>query len=50
MCDGIYDCPGTETTNEGEEEEDCSYGETNWIETMPAKSMLGLYEQPRLYL
>jgi len=24
VCDGIYDCPGTENTNEGEEEEDCS--------------------------
>ena len=27
VCDGNYDCPKTETSNGGEEEDDCDYGE-----------------------
>ena len=23
VCDGVFDCPGTETTPEGEEEDNC---------------------------
>ena len=44
MCDGIDDCPPSESSGGGEDEDDCG-GEINWIEIMPAKSMLG-----RLYL
>ena len=27
VCDGNFDCPKTETSNEGEEEDGCDYGE-----------------------
>ena len=26
VCDGVFDCPGTETTPEGEEEDNCTTG------------------------
>ena len=30
VCDGVYDCPPSETTGGGEDEDDCDEGASSW--------------------
>ena len=38
VCDGNFDCPKTETSNEGEEEDDCDYGESRNLYSLASKA------------